>query len=206
MVYSDDSITGIGDLKFLYSRPSTISSMGRTVERNELLQGTLDMLILRTPLWGSSHGHQIGKHIQRTTHDFLQVQHGSLYAALHRLERKGLVTWGQILTGSGATRQVLATLVGIDFFRILGVAPELGRTFQPDDLKVACTVVLKHCFRIQTFAGQKEAIGRHIQLNENACTVGVMPAESEFYPDAAAMWTLITPDSAIAVARRQVDG
>ncbi len=69
-----------------------MSSMGKkTPERIELLQGTLDMLILRTLLFGPSHGHQIGKHIQRTTNDLLQVQHGSLYPALHRLERKGWI-------------------------------------------------------------------------------------------------------------------
>jgi PadR family transcriptional regulator, regulatory protein PadR len=60
-------------------------------KRNGLLQGTLDMLILRTLLHGPTHGHEIGKHIQRTTDDFLQMQHGSLYPALHRLERKGWV-------------------------------------------------------------------------------------------------------------------
>jgi transcriptional regulator len=59
--------------------------------RANLLQGTLDMLILRTLLHGSAHGHEIGKHIQRTTNDFLQMQHGSLYPALHRLERRGWV-------------------------------------------------------------------------------------------------------------------
>lgn len=58
-------------------------------QRIELLQGTLDMLILRTLLFGPAHGHQIGKHIQRITDDLLQVDHGSLYPALHRLERKG---------------------------------------------------------------------------------------------------------------------
>ncbi len=57
--------------------------------RIELLQGTLDMLILRTLLFGPAHGHQIAKHIQRTTDDLLQIEHGSLYPALHRLERKG---------------------------------------------------------------------------------------------------------------------
>ena len=61
-------------------------------ERIEFLQGTLDMLILRTLLFGSSHGHQIAKHIQRTTDNVLQVEHGSLYPALHRLERQGWVT------------------------------------------------------------------------------------------------------------------
>ena len=60
-------------------------------ERIELLQGTLDMLILRTLLFGPAHGHQIAKHIQRTTDAVLQVEHGSLYPALHRLERKGWV-------------------------------------------------------------------------------------------------------------------
>jgi len=60
-------------------------------DRIDLLQGTLDMLILRTLLFGPAHGHQIAKHIQRTTEDVLQVEHGSLYPALHRLERKGLV-------------------------------------------------------------------------------------------------------------------
>ena len=60
-------------------------------EQIESLQGTLDMLILRTLLLGPSHGHPIGKHIQRTTDDLLQIQHGSLYPALHRLERKGWI-------------------------------------------------------------------------------------------------------------------
>src|SRR6267378_4439517 len=62
-----------------------------SLNRPPLLQGTLDMLILRTLLFGSAHGHQIAKHIQRTTEDVLQVEHGSLYPALHRLERKGWV-------------------------------------------------------------------------------------------------------------------
>lgn len=70
-----------------------MSSMTKEEEkqRANLLQGTLDMLILRTLLYGPAHGHQIGKHIQRTTNDFLQMQHGSLYPALHRLEKRGWV-------------------------------------------------------------------------------------------------------------------
>src|ERR1700733_10019038 len=64
----------------------------QTRQRVGLLQGTLDMLILRTLLYGPAHGHQIGKHIQRITNDFLQMQHGSLYPALHRLEERGWVT------------------------------------------------------------------------------------------------------------------
>jgi transcriptional regulator len=60
-------------------------------DRIQLLQGTLDMLILRTLLFGPAHGHQIARHIQQTTDDLLQVEHGSLYPALHRLERKGWI-------------------------------------------------------------------------------------------------------------------
>ena len=61
-----------------------------------LLQGTLDMLILRTLLFGPAHGHSIAKHIQRTTDNVLQVEHGSLYPALHRLENRGWIAsfWG----------------------------------------------------------------------------------------------------------------
>lgn len=65
--------------------------MAEPNDRIKLLQGTLDMLILRTLVFGPAHGHQIAKHIQRTTDDVLQVEHGSLYPALHRLERKGWI-------------------------------------------------------------------------------------------------------------------
>jgi PadR family transcriptional regulator, regulatory protein PadR len=58
----------------------------------DLLQGTLDLLILRTLLFGPSHGHAIAKHIQRTSEDKLQVETGSLYPALHRLEAKGWIS------------------------------------------------------------------------------------------------------------------
>ena len=57
----------------------------------ELMRGTLDLMILRTLLPGPSHGHAIAKHIQRTTDDLLQVETGSLYPALYRLEASGWV-------------------------------------------------------------------------------------------------------------------
>ena len=59
--------------------------------RIELMQGTLDLLILRTLLAGPSHGHAIAKHIQRASEDLLQVETGSLYPAVHRLEAKGWI-------------------------------------------------------------------------------------------------------------------
>jgi PadR family transcriptional regulator PadR len=60
--------------------------------RVELLQGTLDLLILRTLLFAPTHGHAIAKHIQRTSEDLLQVETGSLYPALHRLEARGWIS------------------------------------------------------------------------------------------------------------------
>ena len=68
---------------------------GKSPSRVELLQGTLELLILRTLIVGPSHGHAIAKTIQRTSEDLLQVETGSLYPALHRLEAKGWVatTW-----------------------------------------------------------------------------------------------------------------
>lgn len=56
--------------------------------RMELLQGTLDLLILRTLLMAPAHGHAIAKHIQRTSEELLRVETGSLYPALHRLEKQ----------------------------------------------------------------------------------------------------------------------
>ena len=74
-------------------------------DRVDLLQGTLDMLILRTLLFGHAHGHQIAKHIQRTTQDVLQVEHGSLYPALHRLERRRWISAKWEPAGKDSKRQ-----------------------------------------------------------------------------------------------------
>jgi PadR family transcriptional regulator PadR len=62
----------------------------------DLLQGTLDLLILRTLQWGPQHGHGIGQAIRAKSDDLLQVEHGSLYPALHRLRREGWIEseWG----------------------------------------------------------------------------------------------------------------
>jgi transcriptional regulator len=66
--------------------------MTRPLRRDAVLRGTLDMLVLRTLVWGPLHGHDIAKHIQRTTEDVLQIEHGSLYPALHRLRRQGWIS------------------------------------------------------------------------------------------------------------------
>ena len=69
--------------------------------RVELLQGTLDVLILRTLLRAPAHGHAIAKHIQRASENLLQVETGSLYPALHRLEAKGWISASWELSDKG---------------------------------------------------------------------------------------------------------
>jgi PadR family transcriptional regulator PadR len=65
-------------------------------DRGDMLQGTLAMLILRTLLLAPAHGHTIAHAIEHTSEDVLQVEHGSLYPSLHRLEERGLIAsfWG----------------------------------------------------------------------------------------------------------------
>jgi PadR family transcriptional regulator PadR len=70
--------------------------MKRPPDAGVILQGTLDMLILRTLLMGAAHGHTIAEVIEHTSENALEVEQGSLYPALHRLEDRGLVSseWG----------------------------------------------------------------------------------------------------------------
>ena len=62
----------------------------------ELMQGTLDILVLKTLSWGPRHGYAVARWIRDTTGEELQIEDGALYTALHRLEKRGLVesTWG----------------------------------------------------------------------------------------------------------------
>ena len=71
-------------------------STQQNIERLELLQGTLDLLILRTLIFGSQHGQGIARAIQQTSDEELLVEHGALYPALQRLEGRGWISakWG----------------------------------------------------------------------------------------------------------------
>ena len=70
-------------------------------QKLDLLQGTLDLLILRTLLRGAAHGHAIAKYIRRTSEELLQVETGSLYPALHRLEARGWIEASWELSDKG---------------------------------------------------------------------------------------------------------
>jgi len=84
-----------------YNKPGMLLS---TLDTMDLLQGTLDLLILRTLQTGPLHGWAISERIQQISEDVLQVNQGSLYPALHRLEHQGWIkaTWGVSVLGRRA--------------------------------------------------------------------------------------------------------
>ena len=73
----------------------------RDRSRVDLLQGTLDLLILRTLLFGPAHGHAIARHIKQTSEELLRIETGSLYPALHRLEERGWIAASWELSDKG---------------------------------------------------------------------------------------------------------
>jgi transcriptional regulator len=75
--------------------------MASSAKKPGIIQGTLDLLILRTLVFGPLHGHGIVKHIKSVSDEVLTVEHGSLYPALQRLEKLGCITSGWEATDSG---------------------------------------------------------------------------------------------------------
>lgn len=123
-------------------------------------------------------------------------------------ETLAALTWaraGEILTWNGSPHQVVSIPTSADFFSILGVAAEQGRTFDRSDLHNGCTVVLAHEFWQKELGGPANITKSQLTVNGRSCTVtGVMPRGFAFYPKATSLWTLITPDSQLAMTNLQV--
>ena len=132
--------------------------------RLELLQGTLDMLILRTLQWGPQHGHGIGQAIQTQSDDLLRVETGSLYPALHRLEKRGWLKaeWG--VSEANQRREVL---------------PAHGRRQGPVVARAGSLVAARGCDRTRHEPGAGEPVGQGL-----ACT----PTRTTSTPRFAATW------------------
>ncbi len=113
------------------------------------------------------------------------------------LEEISAATWAtgrRIMTGHGPAKEILAVPVSLEFFSLLGVHPAMGRIFLPEDVNHGCTVVLAHKFWQTQMGADANMVGQTLRLDDQACTVaGVMPVGFAFYPEAATMWSLITP-------------
>src|SRR4029453_14522628 len=86
----------------------------------------------------------------------------------------------------------------IDLFTLLGVDPQLGRTFESGDLSHGCTLVLTHRFWQEVLDSPHDLAGLHLALDDRACIVpGVMPWGFPFFPEPTAMWQLVTPNDSL---------
>jgi transcriptional regulator len=110
----------------------------KSAEKVELLQGTLDMLVLRALLLGPLHGHAIATHIERTSDDVLRVDHGSLYPALHRLRKKGWIaaSWERMPDRNRQAKYYRLTAAGkkrlvSEHSKWRRLARAIGRIMQP---------------------------------------------------------------------------
>jgi putative ABC transport system permease protein len=113
-------------------------------------------------------------------------------------EELAAATWAvksPILTGRGAARGVTAIPVSASFFDLLGATARLGRTFEPADETRGCSVVLSNAYWTTEFGGDPRVVDQWITLDDKPCAIlGVMPVKFAFYPSAAQLWMLITPD------------
>src|SRR5579875_1380971 len=114
------------------------------------------------------------------------------------LEGLTWATGGATMRGRGPARGVLVIPTTLGLFTMLGVTPEIGRTFQDDDLARGCTVVLSHDFW-REIGANADIVNQTLQFdNESCAVVGVMPSSFVFFPDVTEAWQLIGPNSRFA--------
>jgi hypothetical protein len=153
-----------------------------------------DRLVL---VWQSSKEHRATGEWFNTYREFEEWQKHS-----RSFERLAALTWAvseKTLVWRGKTQSVLAIPASVDFFSMLGVNANVGRTFELADLHQGCTAVLSHAFWQTELGAPTDVVGTSIPLDEKECRViGIMPRDFSFYPRQSALWTLITPTSEFA--------
>ena len=102
----------------------------------------------------------------------------------------------RFMMGHGAPQSILGVSASVELFDVLGIPPQLGRTFVRSDLSQGCTVVLSHKFWQTHLGGKADIVGQHLALDDQSCNVvGVMPSGFVFFPLPTDLWTLITASS-----------
>jgi len=117
-------------------------------------------------------------------------------------EKLAALTWAtgpKTLLWQGKPLDALTIPASVDFFSMLGVSAQLGRTFAPRDLQSGCTVVLAYNFWMRKLGAPADIVGRSLSFRDASCVVsGVMPKTFSFYPVATDAWSLMTPTGEFA--------
>lgn len=143
-------------------------------------------------IWEAQIGHIGASEVFDSYRDFQEWQRSS--RSFDQLEALTWAFTGQTLSWRGKPQRVLAVPATQGIFSLLGVRAAQGRTFEPDDQKSGCTVVLSHHFWQERLGSAADAVGGHLPLDDRACAVvGIMPKGFDFYPKQSDLWTLISP-------------
>ena len=127
--------------------------------------------------------------------EFEEWQRGS--RSFEKLAAMSWATNGNTIIWRGKPVGVVALPASTNFFSMLGVDAQIGRTFRQEDLNNPCTLVLAYPFWQQQLGAPKDIAGQTLTMGQLSCVVaGVMPKQFTFYPKQANAWSLITPTSA----------
>lgn len=193
-------------LRTLARRPSftalVVLTLGLGIGASTATFSIVDAVLLRplpykhsdrlVVIWEARIGHIGTSEVFDSYRDFQEWQRSS--RSFDQLEA---LTWafaGQTLSWRGKPQRVLAVPATQGMFSLLGVRAAQGRTFEPEDLKSGCVVVLSHHFWQERLGSAADVVGGHLTLDDRACTVvGIMPKGFDFYPKQSDLWTLISP-------------
>lgn len=196
-------------LRFLARRPAfsviVILVLGLGIGANTAMFSIVNAVLLRrlpykdsermVVVWQSSNQHRDTGEWFNTYSEFEEWQQKS-----RSFEKLAALSWAEppkSLVWQGQRRKILAIPVSLDFLPMLGIAAEQGRTFEPQDLKEGCTVVLSHPFWQNDLGAPVNFPGNTLRVDDKDCRVaGIMPRDFSIYPAQTSLWMLITPDTA----------